>query len=263
MAKKLLCLAAALVMITGAAAQTAEPAYIMTREDMLAIYQQSFDRMNTTMDMEIMTLDELPAWEKEYTKNTGRERKEDLIISSLPMEGDKTYEDALWLARNALMQRTGVSEAELDAMGVYPRLIDYVYMENESEWEFYFTPLRDADIMLDHDLPDGGEYRMVIGAQSGHTLDWHWISSENVPSGRLIQLAQEAALAHSGMDQEAFETRFADGTVHHYNRDTETCLVLIYTHTADQPGGDIHVYQVILNYRTGEIISLEYTEGVG
>ena len=259
MAKKLLCLAAALVMITGAAAQAAEPAYIMTREDMLAIYQQSFDRMNTTMEVEIITLDEVPELEKQYF----RKRKDDLLISSLPMEGDKTYEDALWLARNALMQRTGVSEAELDAMGVYPRLIDYVYMPNESEWEFLFTPLRNADILQDHELPDGGVYRVVIGAQSGHTLDWHWNSRENVPSGRLIQLAQEAAMAHSGMDQEAFETKFADGTVHHYNRDTETCLVLIYTHTADQPDGDNHVYQVILNYRTGDIISLEYTEGVG
>lgn len=263
MAKKLLCLAAALVMITGAAAQTAEPAYIMTREDMLAIYQQSFDRMNTTMDVEIMTLDELPAWEKEYTKNTGRERKEDLLISSLPMEGDMNYEDALWMAKSVLMQRTGVTEAELDAMGVYPQLTDYVYMDNESEWEFYFTPRRDTDIMLDHDIPAEGEYRVAIGAQSGQVISFHWYSNINFANGKLVNLAKEAALAHSGMDQEAFETRFADGYVHHYNRDTETCLVLIYTHTADQPGGDIHVYQVILNYRTGEIISLEYTEGVG
>ena len=112
MAKKLLCLAAALVIITGAAAQADEPTYLMTKEEMHAIYQQSFDRMNTTMEINLMTLDELPAWEKEYTRNTGLERKEDLLISSLPMEGDKSYEDALWLARNALMQHTGISEAE-------------------------------------------------------------------------------------------------------------------------------------------------------
>ena len=261
MKKKWLTVAAAVLLLGSA--QAAAPAYIMTREEMMAIYQQSFDRMNTTMEVNLMTLDELPAWEKEYTRNTGNERKEDLIIASLPMEGDKSYEDALWLARNALVQRTGATEAELDAMGVYPQLTDYVYMENESEWEFYFTPRRDTDIMLDHEIPAEGEYRVVIGAQSGHVLSFHWYNKDNLSNGRLVNLAKEAAMAHCGMAQEAFDSKFADGYVHHYNRDTATCLVLIYTRTADQPDGDNHVYQATVNYCTGEIVKLEYTEGVG
>jgi len=260
--KKTMLTIAAAVLLMGSA-QAAEPAYLMTKDDMMAIYQQSFDRMNTTMEVNLMTLDELPAWEKEYTWMTGRERKDDLLISSLPMEGDMNYEDALWMAKNALMQRTGVTEAELDAMGVYPQLIDYVYMENESEWEFYFTPLQNANVLRDHDIPAEGEYRVVIGAQSGQVISFHWYFSGNLPNGKLVNLAKKAALAHSGMDQEAFETKFADGYVHHYNRDTGTCLVLIYTHTADQPDGDNHVYQATVNYRTGEVVKLEYTNGVG
>jgi len=261
MKKTFITLVAAVLLMGGA--QAAEPAYLMTKDDMMAIYQQSFDRRNTTMEVNLMTLDELPAWEKEYTWMTGRERKDDLLISSLPMEGDKSYEDALRLAKSVLIQRTGATEAELDAMGVYPQLMDYVYMENESEWEFYFTPLQNANVLRDHDIPAEGEYRVVIGAQSGHVLSWHWYHNDKLTSTKLARLAEEAALAHSGMDQEAFEAKFADGTVHHYNRDTETCLVLIYTRTADQPDGDNHVYQATVNYRTGEIVKLEYTEGVG
>lgn len=257
MKKKWLTVAAAVLLLGSA--QAAEPAYLMTKDDMMAIYQQSFDRMNTTMEVNLITLDEVPELEKQYF----RKRKEDLIIASLPMEGDKSYEDALWLARNALMQRTGATEAELNAMGVYPQLTDYVYMENESEWEFYFTPRRDTDIMLDHEIPAEGEYRVVIGAQSGHVLSFHWYSKDNLPDGRLVNLAKEAAMAHSGMAQEAFDSKFADGYVHHYNRDTTTCLVLIYTRTADQPNGDSHVYQGIVNYQTGEVVKLEYTDGVG
>lgn len=261
MKKTLLTIGAAMLLMSGA--QAAEPAYIMTREEMMAIYQQSFDRMNTTMEVNLMTLDELPAWEKEYTRNSGYERKDDLIISSLPMEGDKPYEDALWLAKNALIQHTGAIEAELDAMGVYPQLTDYVYMENESEWEFYFTPRRDTDILLDHEIPAGGEYRVVIGAQSGHVLSFHWYHNDKLTNGKLVNLAKEAAMAHANMDQEAFDSRFANGYLHHYNREDGTCLVLIYAHTADQPDGDNHVYQLTVDYRTGEIMKLEYTSGVG
>ena len=259
MKKTLTTIAALMMLLSGTGAQAKAPAYLMTKDDMMAIYQQSFDRMNTTMEVNLITLDEVPELEKQYF----RKRKEDLIISSLPMEGDKSYEDALRLAKSVLIQRTDATEAELDVMGVYPQLTDYVYIENESEWEFYFTPRRDTDIMLDHEIPAEGEYRVVIGAQSGHVLSFHWYSKDNLPDGRLVNLAKEAAMAHSGMEQEAFDSKFADGYVHHYNRDTTTCLVLIYTYTADQPDGDNHVYQATVNYCTGEIVKLEYTEGVG
>ena len=118
-------------------------------------------------------------------------------------------------------------------------------------------------ILKDHDIPAEGEYRVVIGANSGRTLSFHWYHTDKLTNSKLVRLATEAAMAHAGMDQEAFESKFTDGYVHHYNRDTTTCLVLIYTHTADQPDGDSHVYQGIVNYQTGEVVKLEYTDGVG
>lgn len=263
MKKTLTTLAAFLMLMTSTGAQAAEPAYLMTKEDMLAIYQQSFDRMNTTMDVNLMTLDELPAWEKEYTKNTGYERKEDLIISSLPMEGDKTYEEALELAKGALSNKFGVTEETLDTMGVYPLLMDYVYMDDESEWEFYFTPRTNTDIMLDHDIPEEGEYRVILGAQSGRLIGCHWYSNDKLSDTKLVAIAEAAAQEQSGTVPQADYFRAAPGYVHHYDQADGTCLVLIYSDTADQPGGDNHVYQVTLNYQTGEIVSLEYTNGVG
>ena len=263
MKKTMLIIAAVLCLCTQACAQEAQPAYLMTKDDMRAIYQQSFDRMNTTMEINLMTLDELPAWEENYTRQTGYERKDDLIISSLPMEGDKTYEEALGLAKGALEQFCGVTEKTLDEMGVYPLLMDYVYLPHESEWEFYFTPRRDTDILLDHDIPEEGEYRVVIGAQSGRIISCNWYHNELLPNSKLVALAEEAALEASGMDADAFADTYAPGQLHHYDQRTGTCLVLIYSQTADLPDGDNHVYQVIMDCKTGWIISMEYTDGVG
>lgn len=159
----------------------AQAEYIMTEEEMMAIYQESFDRMNTTGHYAVMTLEDLPAWEAEYTRNTGRERKDDLIMESLPMEGDMPYEEAKAYAKQLIMDKFGTPEAELDAMGVYPRLMDYVYMENESDWEFYFTPRRDTDIDLDHRYDGEGEYRVTFGAQSGRVEYCNWYIADLFP----------------------------------------------------------------------------------
>ena len=43
----------------------------MTEADMLAIYQESFDKMGTTANVNIMTAEELEAFEKEYTLRRG------------------------------------------------------------------------------------------------------------------------------------------------------------------------------------------------
>ena len=146
----------------------------MTEADMLAIYQESFDKMGTTANVNIMTAEELEAFEEEYTRNTGFERKDDLIVSTLPSPEDMPYEEALAYARKLVLETFGTPESELDAMGVYPRLMDYVYMQNESEWEFFFTPLRDTDIELDHFYPAPGEYRVHFGAQTGTVQLCNW-----------------------------------------------------------------------------------------
>lgn len=153
----------------------------MTEADMLAIYQESFDKMGTTAEVDIMDAEELAAFEKEYAERMGVERKEDLVISALPGEDDMPYEEALAYARQLIFDAFATPESELDLMGVYPRLIDYVYMENESEWEFYFTPRRDTDIELDHDYPAPGEYRVHFGAQTGTVQLCNWYNDDFWP----------------------------------------------------------------------------------
>lgn len=155
----------------------------MTAEEMLAIYDESFKKMGTTSSAyhtpeEIVDQADLETWlvefEKEYKENTGRDRKEDLVVSSTPGAHDMPYDEALQYAKKMLMDKYGTPEEELDAMGVYPRFMDYVYMENESEWEFYFTPRRDCDIDEDHDYPVGGEYRAHFTARSGEEVLCLW-----------------------------------------------------------------------------------------
>lgn len=164
--------------VTGAAAQ---PSYLMTKEEMTAIWQESFDRMQTTGALNLKTLDDLPAFEAEYTANTGRERKDDLVFSSLPMEGDMPYDEALAYAKKLILDKFGTPEEELDAMGVYPRLIDHIYRDHESEWEFYFTPRTHTDIELDHDYEGQGEYRVTFGAQTGTVEYVNWYIDQFFP----------------------------------------------------------------------------------
>lgn len=168
--KKCLILLLALVLFV----LPAQAEYLMTEEEMISIWQESFDKMNTTGALNIRTLEDLSDFEKEYTAATGRERKEDLVFESLPMQGDMPYHEALAYARKLICDKFGTPKDELDAMGVYPRLVDYMYMDRESDWEFYFTPRRDTDIHLDHSYDAPGEYRVVFGAQSGTVEYVNW-----------------------------------------------------------------------------------------
>ena len=250
MKKPLLCAAAGLLLLcsTGALADT--PAYIMTREEMEAVYQRSHQRMNTSGWFDIITLDELPV-------DSHAQR-----ITSLPMEGDLPYDEALRLAKTTLHDKYGVSMEELDAMGVYPRLLDYVQQDAQSEWEFFFTPVRDIDFRLKHELPVGGEYLAVLGARTGETLEVKWYSG-GLAEQILEEIAWEAALLRSEMSPQAFAEAFAPAYVHHYDREKGVCLAFVYSRTADQPGGDNHVYQVLIDYRRGDVVGIEYTDGVG
>ena len=246
----LLSLSAGLLLLCGTGALAEEPAYIMTREEMQAVYEQSHQRMNTSGWFDIVTLDEMPA--------DSQARR----ITSLPMEGDLPFEEALTLAKTVLQDKFDIPADELDAMGVYPRLLDYVHTDEESEWEFFFTPVRDIDFRMKHALPDGGEYLAVIGARTGNVVDAVWYRG-GLTEQILIEKAWEAALLRSEMNPQVFEDTFAPAYIHHYDRELGICLALIYHRTADQPGGDNHVFQVIIDYDTGRVIELEYTDGVG
>jgi len=215
-ASVLLCLA---LVWTGSGALAQ---YIMTGEEMHAIWQESFDKMNTEGALDIRTLDDLAAFEAEYTRRTGNERKEDLVFESLPMEGDMPYDEALSYARGLIADKFGTPESELDAMGVYPRLVDYIYMDHESEWEFYFTPRRDTDIHLDHSYDAPGEYRVVFGARTGTVEYVNWYLDGFFPhyalrtweAGKYEYVYQKALgkafYEQSVENQQAFERRFEE-----------------------------------------------------
>lgn len=254
-------LAAALALAVPAALAQEWNATPMTEEEMRAVWQASFDRMGTTGTVDITSEEELRQLEKDYTARTGLERKEDLVISSLPGAHDMPYEQALAFAKRALMEKYGVDEAELDAMGVYPRFIDYVYTEDESEWEFYFSSLTHMDIGLDHAIPAWGEYFVTFTAQSGEVLLCVQYQP-TVSRDEARALARQAALAASKMTEAEFDAYYREGDVCCF--EGEICYtVLIYTKTADTPDGDNHVYQVRVDAESGEILSLEYTDGVG
>ena len=248
-----LLIAAGLVLLCGTGSLAEESNFLMTREEMKAVWQESCARMNTQFEMEITMPEELSPYFRHGN---------DLIITSLPMEGDLPLEKALERAKTVLRDKFDIPSDELDAMGVYPRLQDYVYLEDESEWEFYFTPVRDTDVTVWHPLPDGGEYLAVIGARTGNVIKAVWYR-EGLAEQILEEKAWEAALMASEMSPQEFAETFAPAYVHHYDRQAGTCLAFVYHQTADQTGGDNHVYQVVLDCRTGDVVEMEYTNGVG
>lgn len=227
--RALAAVAATLALAVAAPALAAVPApagwqgKAMTVEEMQAIYQESFDKMNTTSTYlpELKTMDDLPAFEAEYKKQTGRDRKEDLVFTSVPTENDMPYEVALAYAKALIADKYGTPESELDAMGVYPCFMDYVYLPDESEWEFYFTPRRDTDIDSDHAYDGPGEYRVSFTAQSGEVglcnwyIDDFWSYAQRVWDAGKHDLVYERALtdsfyAQSAQAQERFTKLLTD-----------------------------------------------------
>lgn len=160
-AKRILSMVAALSLLSG----TALADGAMTAGEMNAIWQASFDRMNTTSvprffhdldDLSDVTVD--PSYE---------------LICRLPGADDLPYAEALSIAREAIFDKYGTPADELDAMGVYP---DFYPGEEgyTANWEFYITPRRDTNIDLDHDFPAPGEYRVYIDSPSGEVTYCNW-----------------------------------------------------------------------------------------
>ncbi len=186
MKQRFLCLLCALALLSAPALAEAplNEAWAntsMTEEEMLAIYQESFDKMDTTGAVGIDLVEDLAAFEKEYKERTGLDRKEDMVLVTLPGPYDMPYDEALAYARQLIMDTFGTPESELDAMGVYPRFIDYVYMPNESEWEFYITPLTHANIDEGHTYDAPGEYRVHFGARSRQVELCNWYIDDFFP----------------------------------------------------------------------------------
>ena len=98
------------------------------------VWQSSFQKMNTTGAVEIVEDFDHEAFEAEYGGV-----KEDLIISTIPRDEDLDYDRAYAIARQAIVDRFGTPENELDAMGVYPSFYESPYQDKPSEWIFYFS----------------------------------------------------------------------------------------------------------------------------
>ena len=98
-------------------------------DELRAVWDQSFHRMDTTGTYNAVPMEEfdLKGFEEQYTANTGLDRKEDLVLSTIPEEGDLPYEKAYQIARAAIIAKFGTPEDELGEMGIYPSFIQGVY----------------------------------------------------------------------------------------------------------------------------------------
>ena len=109
-------------------------------------------------------------------------------------------------------------------------------------------------------------YKLLTAA--GYAVDGYTVmetqrmlDERSIGRKELCRIADEAALKASEMTAEDFAAYYQPAFVHHTWDDL--CKALVYAITVDQPEGDNHVYQITLNYKTGEVVSIDFTEGVG
>ena len=76
-----------------------------------------------------------------------------------------------------------------------------------------------------------------------------------------LAAARRAAIIASGMTEAEFDAYYNAPFVH--TASGGVYYIFIYTKTVDTEGGDNHVYQVQVNGETGDVTSIEYTDGVG
>ena len=162
-------LALALMLATVTGALAASGAF----ERMMEVWQNSFEKMNTTGTVDVL--------DREEASQTAQELswKNDLILSTVPQEGDLDYDVAFAIARQAILDTFGTPEAELDAMGVYPTFYNTPFQDEPddsytNEWEFYITPRHDVNIDEDHEYEAPGEYLVRVASPSGEINDIFW-----------------------------------------------------------------------------------------
>lgn len=148
----------------------------MTLSEMNAVYAESTKKMNTVAHYRY-DADFLKAYEADV-QTRGESVKEDMVICSLPAEGELNYDDALAYAYDLIRFAFGTPQDELDQMGVYPTFYRYPYMDENPEWEFYITPRRDCNIGIDHIYPDSGEYRVTFDAVTKAPISCSWYLEE-------------------------------------------------------------------------------------
>ena len=149
-------------------------------DELMALWHDSFDRMNTTAAVDVIDEPDVPEYLDAFEEEYGGV-KEDLIISTVPGEGEIGLEAALEIARNEIFDTFATPPEELDAMGVYPEFFRTPYMDEPSEWEFYFTARKNTDINEDAVYTAPGEYRVFINGETGEVTFINWYNDDFWP----------------------------------------------------------------------------------
>lgn len=135
-------------------------------EALKAMWNDSFDRMNTTAQVDILDENEVPGYLKQFETDYGG-RKQDLVLSTVPGDSDLSLDDAVAIAKKTVMEMYGTPSEELNAMGVYPTFYKTPYQDTLPEWEVYMTPRTDVNLDDDHHCPAPGEYLVRVSSPSG------------------------------------------------------------------------------------------------
>lgn len=125
-----------------------------------------------------LTVEEM--WAQSFEKMNTRgavHSVSDETQAEIPME------EAIAIARAAIISKYGTPESELDAMGVYPgyfeRGWDGMNDDEPSEWEILFSSRTDVDLDYDHlDHGPAGEYRVYINAETKEVTYCHWYTDD-------------------------------------------------------------------------------------
>lgn len=101
---------------------------------------------------------------------------------SYPQEGDMTAEEAIALAREAIVSAYGTTDEEFDRMGVYPQYFAHGYDEDTpdapAEWKIYFSSRQNVDIDQDTtDYGPDGEYRVYLNAETKEITYCNWYTN--------------------------------------------------------------------------------------
>lgn len=120
------------------------------------IWKNSFEKMNTTG--EIYTI-------------------------SYPDEDDMTAEEAIAIARAAIVAAYGTTDAEFDRMGVYPTFLAREWHvqsgDDPAEWRILFSSRTDVNLDLDYmDYGPDGEYRVYLNAETEEILLCNWYTND-------------------------------------------------------------------------------------
>ena len=200
-----------LATVTGALAATG----VLGR--LWEVWQDSFQRMNTTGSFDVVENFDQQVFEEEYGGI-----KEDLIVSTIPQAGDLDYEAAYVLARQAILDSFGTPETELDSMGVYPQFYNTPYTDEINEWEFYFTPRKDVNIDEDHAYNAPGEYLVRISSPSGEVTDCFWYIDDFWPEYALRTWK-------AGKHDYVYERAVTDGAFYTMSQDQQENFLVLFT----------------------------------